>query len=201
MTAGRGIVHSERAPPDLRGTTYDLHGLQLWAALPLAHEATATAFLHTGAAAIPAVALPGIALRVLVGSAFGAHSPVATFAPTLYLDVNAGPGAMIELPVGGTGAPFERAVYSVDRDLVVDGTPVPAFTMAIIAPGSECTVAAPEGARYAVIGGAPLDAPRFLWWNFASSRKERIEQAKADWAAERMGQIPGETERIPLPPR
>jgi redox-sensitive bicupin YhaK (pirin superfamily) len=199
MTAGRGIVHSERAPPDLKGTTYDVHGLQLWAALPLAHEEAAPAFHHTDAAAIPAVALPGCAVRVLVGGAFGVHSPVATFAPTLYLDVAAEPGATVELPAADATVPFERAVYSVAREIVVAGTPVPAFTMALIASGAACAVAAPAGARYAVIGGAPLDGPRFLWWNFASSRKQRIEQAKSDWSAQRMGQIPGETEWIPLP--
>jgi redox-sensitive bicupin YhaK (pirin superfamily) len=106
---------------------------------------------------------------------------------------------MVELPAGDATVPFERAVYSVDREIVVDGTPVPAFTMALIASDAACTVAAPAGARYAVIGGAPLDGPRFLWWNFASSRKQRIEQAKSDWSAQRMGQIPGETEWIPLP--
>jgi redox-sensitive bicupin YhaK (pirin superfamily) len=199
MTAGRGIVHSERAPPDLKGTTYDMHGLQLWAALPVAHEETAPAFHHTEAAAIPAVTLPGVALRVLIGDACGVRSPVVTFAPTLYLDVRMDAGATLALPAGEAGAPFERAVYSVDREIVIDGTVVPAFTMALLAPGDACTLTAPTGARCAVIGGAPLDCPRFIWWNFASSRKERIEEAKADWAAQRMGQIPGETEWIPLP--
>jgi redox-sensitive bicupin YhaK (pirin superfamily) len=199
MTAGRGIVHSERAPPDVRGTTYDIHGLQLWAALPAAHEESEPSFRHTEAAAIPAVTLPGIVLRVLIGEAFGARSPVTTFAPTLYVDVQAQAGAPLILPADAHEPHFERAVYSVDEPVTIDGTPVPAFTLAVIAAGSACTVTAPAGARYAVIGGAPLDGPRFIWWNFASSRKERIEQAKADWSAQRMGQIPGETEWIPLP--
>ena len=198
MTAGRGIVHSERMPPDLRGQTHVAHGLQLWAALPNEFEESAPAFIHTPADALPMVELPGARIRVLIGDAFGTKSPVATFAPTLYLDVALASGATLELPSSGN---FERAVYSVDNALLIDGAQVPAFTMAVLAPGSAATIEAPHGARCAIIGGEPLDGPRFIWWNFVSSSRERIERAKVDWSAQRMGQIAGETEWIPLPPK
>lgn len=197
MTAGRGIVHSERRPPDLAGVTHAMHGLQLWAALPQAFEEAAPAFTHTPATALPAWSENGLALRLLVGEAFGRRSPVATFAPTLYLDVAARAGATLALPAFAEG--FERAVYSLDAPLAVDGTAVPAHSLACLAPGVDAAISAPEGARFVVIGGAPLDGPRFIWWNFVSTRRERIEAAKADWTAQRMGTIAGETEWIPLP--
>jgi redox-sensitive bicupin YhaK (pirin superfamily) len=197
MTAGRGIVHSERRPPDLHDIPHVVHGLQLWAALPKAFEESAPAFRHTPAEAIPAASQSGTQVRVLIGDAFGRQSPVETFAPTLYLDVAMAPGATLALPSGGNK--FERAIYSVDHPLVVDGTDVPAFTLAVLTPGTTATISAPLGARCAVIGGEPLDGPRLIWWNFVSSSKARIEQAKDDWANQRMGQIPGEHEWIPLP--
>jgi len=199
MTAGCGIVHSERAPPDLRGTTYGMHGLQLWAALPRPFEETEPGFFHTPAPAIPVWSPPGTSVRVLVGNAFGRESPVATFAKTLYVDVAAGAGSSLTLPSESGLAVFERAVYSVDRPIVADGTEVPAFTMAVLAPGLETTISAPQGARYVIIGGEPLDGPRILWWNYVSSTQERIERAKADWREQRMERIPGEHEWIPLP--
>jgi len=196
MTAGRGIVHSERAPEDLRGTTYGIHGLQLWAALPKAHEETDPAFFHTSAAAIPAWSQPGIRTRVLIGDAFGRQSPVKTFSTTLYVDVAAEPGIALALQ---SEPGIERAVYSVDQPIVADGSEVPPFSMAVLAMGRESTIVAPQGARYVIIGGEPLDGHRTVWWNFVSSSKERIEQAKADWREQRMGRIPGEHEWIPLP--
>ncbi len=199
MTAGRGIVHSERAPPDLRGTEYAMHGLQLWAALPKRFEETEPGFSHTPAAAIPAVSLPNMQVRVLIGEAFGRRSPVATFGETLYLDVAAEPGAILTLSAAADAATREHALYSVDHGLVVEGVDVPPFTLAIMATGAPATIAAPTGARYVIIGGEPLDGRRVIWWNFASSRRERIERAKADWAQQKMGAIPGEHEFIPLP--
>ena len=197
MTAGRGIVHSERMPPDLRDTSHVVHGLQLWAALPKAFEESAPDFRHTPSDAIPTWSQSGTEVRVLIGNAFGAQSPVETFAPTLYLDVAISPGAALVLPTDGNA--FERAIYSVDHPLVVDGTDVPAFTLAILTPGAAASIRAPHGARCAIIGGGPLDGPRFIWWNFVSSSKERIEYAKEDWAMQRMGKIAGEHEWIPLP--
>jgi len=195
MTAGRGIVHSERRPPDLAGAPYASHGLQLWAALPRAEEETEPTFTHTPAEAIPAWSDGGNALRLLIGAAFGRRSPVATFMPTLYLDVAAQAGATLLLPASLA----ERAVYSVDASLEVDGTAVPPHTMAFLTTDGDGAITAPAGARYVVIGGAPLDGARFMWWNYVSSSRERIEQAKDDWRAQRMGHVPGETELIALP--
>ena len=199
MTAGSGIVHSERAPEDLRGTTYDIHGLQLWAALPKAFEESEPGFFHTPAAALPTWSQSGTRARVLIGKAFGEASPVKTFSTTLYVDVAAEPESALTLPFDPELPRFERAVYSVDHPIVADGSEVPPFTMAVLAAGRESTIVAPQGARYVVIGGEPLDGHRTVWWNFVSSSKERIERAKEDWREQRMGRIPGEHEWIPLP--
>jgi len=198
MTAGRGIVHSERTPPDLKNKEYVAHGLQLWAALPTAFEEIAPDFTHTPADAMPVWSAPGIQVRVLVGNAFGLRSPVRTYCKSLYLDVAAQSGGTLVLPVS-EGTRFEQAIYSVDEALQVEGEAVPAHSMAILVPGTAATIVAPRGARYVVIGGEPLDGPRTVWWNFVSSSKDRIEQAKADWTAQRMGRIAGEHEWIPLP--
>jgi hypothetical protein len=140
--------------------------------------------------------MPKVTVRVLIGSAFGETSPVQTFVPTLYLDFNAQAGAAFDfLPEAE-----ECALYSVDYPLVVDGTPLEPHTLALLEPGSKTRVQAPEGARFVAVGGAPLDGHRHMWWNFVSSSRERLEQAKADWEAQRMGHIPGDdSEFIPLP--
>lgn len=195
MTAGRGIVHSERRPEDLRTHSYTNHGLQLWAALPVGSEEIDPAFVHTSARDIPVFSTSDATVRVLIGSAFGLTSPVATFGPTLYVDAHVVPGGTLELQP----AEIERAVYSVNERLIVDGTIVEPLTLAVLDPSSSATITAPDGARYVVIGGAPLDGHRYMWWNFVSSSKERIEQAKRAWATQRMGSIPGETEWISLP--
>jgi redox-sensitive bicupin YhaK (pirin superfamily) len=195
MTAGRGIVHSERRPEHLRDTSFVNHGLQLWTALPLAHEEDEPSFSHTPAGAIPQVQIGDVTVRVLVGEAFGQRSPVPALSPTLYLDVAMPAASSLVLP---PLAP-EMAVYSVDRELQVDADIVEPRRMAVLLPGATRFVA-PQGARLVVIGGAPLEAPRHMWWNFVSSRKERILDASADWEAQRMGQVPGEQEFIPLPP-
>ena len=195
MTAGRGIVHSERTPDELRGRKRSSHGLQLWAALPAEYEETEPSFWHTAAEDIPQVELEGASVRVLIGEAFGVRSPVATLSPTLYLDISLPRGGSLVLPAVAE----ERAIYGVDRAVVLQGEPVEPATMAVLEPGSEPVLLVPEGARVMVIGGAPL-GHRFMYWNFVSSRKERLVQAAADWEADRLGRIPGETERIPLPP-
>lgn len=196
MTAGRGIVHSERTPDDLRHVERRSHGLQLWAAVPEAHEEDAPSFEHTPAGAIPELQRDGVTLRVLIGRAFGVESPVKTLSPTLYLDLACAPGAALAIP---DAAP-ERALYSVDAPFELDGQAVPAFTMAVLAPGSEPLLRTKAGARIALIGGAPL-GHRFIVWNFVSSRRERIVAAQDDWAAQRFERVPGETEFIPLPAR
>jgi redox-sensitive bicupin YhaK (pirin superfamily) len=197
MTAGRGIVHSERRPDHLREVAFVNHGLQLWTALPLAHEETQPSFSHTPAQAIPECSVGDARVRVLVGEAFGVRSPVPALSRTLYLDVSLPAGGRMELP------PLEaqQAIYAVEGELQVDGAPLPARRMAVLEPGAPVTVAAAAGARLVLVGGDALDAPRHMWWNFVSSRKERILQAAADWQAMRMGTVPGdEAEFIPLPP-
>jgi redox-sensitive bicupin YhaK (pirin superfamily) len=196
MTAGRGIVHSERKPADLRDKPYVAHGLQLWAALPLGSEEVEPSFVHTPADAIPQVDLAGAQVRVLVGEAFGVRSPVMAYFKTVYLDVRLEAGASLVLP---SLAP-EAALYVVDRDIEVDGGAVSAQRMAVLHADAPAQVAAPRGARFVLIGGEPLDAPRHMWWNFVSSRKERILHASQEWDAQRMGQVPGEHDFIPLPP-
>ncbi len=200
MTAGRGIVHSERTPDDLRDQTRRTHGLQLWCALPEAHEDDAPSFVHTAADRLPEVALDGVALRVLIGSAFGATSPVAAHSETLYLMFDCKPGATLVLPALGSNGAAERALYGVDAGFDLDGEAVPPFTLAVLEPGRMPTLRTPAAGRIALVGGAPL-GPRFIVWNFVSSYREKIEQAKADWQAQRFDAVPGETEFIPLPQR
>ena len=196
MTAGRGIVHSERRPESLANQPYVNHGIQLWAALPLAHEEADPSFVHTPAAAIPQVQVDGASVRVLIGEAFGQTSPVATYSRTLYLDVQLPAGATLEIPA----LEPELAVYTVDAPVSLNGAEVPAHILAVAEPGQPLLLSAGESAvRLMVIGGEPLDAPRHMWWNFVSSRKERIVQAASDWEAQAMGQVPGEVEWIPLP--
>jgi redox-sensitive bicupin YhaK (pirin superfamily) len=194
MTAGRGIVHSERRPPHLQGRSYVNHGLQLWTALPLPHEEDVPSFSHTPAQAIPQLQMGDATVRVLIGEAFGARSPVPALSRTLYLDVRLPAGASLALPAFEA----EMALYTLQSRLHVNDEAVEPRTMAVLAAGDTLLHAA-EAARFVVIGGEPLDAPRHMWWNFVSSRKERIVQASADWEAQRMGQVPGETEWIPLP--
>ncbi|WP_296509963.1 pirin family protein [Rhodoferax sp.] len=196
MTAGRGIVHSERTPDDLRDVNRNSHGFQLWAALPAEHEEDAPSFAHTPASAIPAVELPGARVRVLVGQAYGAMSPVLTLSPTLYLAIDLEAGASLTLPA----AAIERGVYSVDAGVTIDGRLLPAGQMQVLDEGVEPVVHAAQATRLMVIGGTPL-GHRFMVWNFVSSRKERIVQAQNDWEAQRFPAVPGETEFIPLPVR
>ena len=193
MTAGRGIVHSERTPPDLAGRERRSHGLQLWAALPAADEEMAPSFAHTPASAIPELEVGGARVRVLIGSAFGATSPVVVRSPTLYLDLQFEAGDACPLPLAA-----ERAIYAVDGAVEVDGEPVPPFTMRVLAPGDEPMLSATGPARAVLIGGDPL-GHRHMWWNFISSRHERIVQAADDWAGGRFDAVPGETELMPLP--
>ena len=197
MTAGRGIVHSERKPDQLLDSEYVNHGLQLWAGLPKEFEEIEPSFAHTGAEAIPEVKEQGASVRVLIGEAFGVRSPVKTFAPTLYLDIAVPAGGSIELPVL---AP-EQALYVVQGAIELDGEPVPPFAMVLLPDDKPVQLSATGGlpVRFVIIGGDALDGPRFMSWNFVSSRRERIMQAGEDWEAQRMGHVPGETEFIPLP--
>ncbi len=197
MTAGRGIVHSERTPKDLVGVPHRTHGLQLWAALPVAHEEDEPSFAHTPAAAIPELEIDGAKVRVLIGSAFGRSSPVKTFSQTLYLDVSLKAGQQLGL----SGLPAEAALYPVSGSVDIDGAPVPQNTMALLDTSKSQRVNAGTDAQFVIIGGEPLDGHRFLFWNFVSSSKERLVKAADDWEAQRFDKVPGETEFIPLPKR
>ena len=191
MTAGKGIVHSERAPDDLRGTSYVSHGLQLWCALPQALEECEPAFAHTPGAAIPEVDGDGFTGRVLIGELLGVTSPVKPTSTTLYAEFTLSPRSVVHLPA----SKFERAIYGLEGTVHIDGKPLDSFALGVI-DGAACAITAPGGARFAVIGGEPL-GHRHMVWNFVSSRSERIEEAKAAWRAQAMGQVPGETEFIP----
>lgn len=197
MTAGRGIVHSERRPADLAGATYALHGLQLWLALPRALEECEPAFVHTPASALPDVALHGARARVLAGSAFGATSPVAVASPTLYVDLALEAGADLQVPpLAG-----ELALYAVEGAVTVDGQTIERQTLAVLDAGRPFRLAAQRATRVVLIGGDPLDGRRHLWWNFVSSRKERLVSAASDWEAGRFPRLAGDDSFIPLPER
>ncbi|WUR15580.1 pirin family protein [[Empedobacter] haloabium] len=195
MTAGRGIVHSERTPRDLVGRPHRTHGLQLWAALPQAHEEDPPSFSHTPSAAIPELTVDGATVRVLIGRAYGQVSPVPTFMETLYLDVQLPAGRELVL----ADLPAEAAIYPVAGSLLLDDAPLAAHLMALLDTAAPQRVRAQEDARFVVIGGAALDGRRFLFWNFVSSSKERLLRAAEDWEAQRFDPVPGETEFIALP--
>ena len=197
MTSGKGIVHSERTPKDLVGQPHRTHGLQLWVALPVAYEEMDPCFEHTPSSAIPSFQVDGASVRVLIGTAFGKTSPVKTYSQTLYLDVALQAGHEIGL----AGLPAEAAIYPISGELEIDGAPLALHTMALLDTRSAQRVLAKSAAQFVVIGGEPLDGHRFMFWNFVSSRKERVVQAGQDWEAQRFPQVPGETERIPLPKR
>ncbi len=195
MTAGRGIVHSERTPEDLRGRRRRTHGLQLWVALPEPLEQAEPSFAHTPASDIPALEVGGARLRVLLGEAFGAVSPVRTASPTLLLDARLDAGDAFPVPLAA-----ERALYGVDAGFTLDGRPFPARTLVRLHADEEPLVAADGPLRLAVLGGEPL-GQRFVWWNFVASRRDSIDRAADAWAAGRFDPVPGEREFIPLPAR
>jgi redox-sensitive bicupin YhaK (pirin superfamily) len=199
MTAGRGIVHSERTPEELRDKERRSHGLQLWVGLPQADEEAPPSFQHAASGEIPVWKDGATSIRVLLGMFDGMRSPVKTFAPTQYLDITT-KGARFTLPADFGDGPAERAIYAMASGLEVDGEPVAAEMLTVLEPGSDALLSSNGRARYIVIGGAPLDGHRHLWWNFVSSSQERIEKAKRAWAAREMGTIPGDdAEWIPLP--
>ena len=194
MTAGRGIVHSERTPERLLGVAQAFHGLQTWVALPREHEEDLPAFAHHPRATLPVVERPGATLTVVAGHAFGVRSPVAVLVDTLYVSIDLRAGASLRIPAEHA----ERALFPVQGELLLDGTPLPIASMALLGPG-EPELTARSDARVMLVGGAPLDGPRHRFWNFVHSSRERIEEAKADWRAGRFVGVPGETEFIPLP--
>jgi redox-sensitive bicupin YhaK (pirin superfamily) len=196
MTAGRGIVHSERTAPDHRAGGERLHGLQLWLAMPAADEEISPAFAHHDQADLPIVAEDGKSIRVIIGGVYGKRSPVPTLSETVFADAALAPGAT--LPVDADAE--ERALYVVSGEIEIAGDRFAAGQLLVLRPGDPLSVIATSEARVVLLGGAAMDGPRHIWWNFVSSRKERIEQAKADWRQRRFDTVPGdETEFIPLP--
>jgi len=197
MTAGRGIVHSERTPAPERDAGHGLHGIQVWVALPRGSEEVEPSFHHHGADVLPRFDRDGVALRLVVGSAFGQRSPVLTFSEMFYLGAEFPAGSSLILPPEHA----ERAVYAADAALMVGGVELLPGKLAVLPPGVDVAIEASTPARAILFGGASLDGERHLYWNFVSSSRERIEAAKADWVAGRFGKVPGETEFIPLPER
>jgi len=196
MTAGRGIVHSERTAAERRGGGEPLHGLQLWVALPLKDEETTPAFAHTAAAEIPELREDGMTLRVVVGATHGLRSPVKTSWETVLADVHLRADAMLPLDA----AHEERAVYVLAGEVEIGGDAHGPERLLVLRPGDRVAVRATKDSHIIVVGGAAMDGPRHIWWNFVSSRKERIDAAKADWKAGRFAVVPGDTvEFIPLP--
>jgi len=196
MTAGGGIVHSERTPDEERAAGQNMHGIQTWVALPVAEEECPPSFEHHPAATLPQIERNGVKLRVIAGSAFGETAPTTTFSPTLYVAAQFSADSAVTLDPEHE----ERGVYLVEGDLSIDGDVLPAGQMAVLKTGYSADLRSTDGAIAMLLGGAPLDGPRFIEWNFVSSSKEKIEAAKRAWSEQRMGQVPGETEFIPLPP-
>ncbi|HEV2801754.1 MAG TPA: pirin family protein [Pyrinomonadaceae bacterium] len=197
MTAGSGIAHSERTPPDVRRAGSELFGIQSWVALPVAVEETAPSFYHHAADALPLLEAEGKRVRVIAGSLYGERSPVETFSEMFYADASLAAGARLQIPAEQE----ERAVFIVEGAVVFPPAEetYSAGQLVVFKPGAEVVVtAASESARLMLLGGEPIGR-RYIWWNFVSSSKERIEQAKEDWKAERFAPVPEETERVPLP--
>jgi len=200
MTAGRGIVHSERSPADVRAAGPRLWGLQFWVALPLALEECPPAFAHHGADEIPRVTRPGARASVVLGTAFGATSPVALTSPMFLVDVRLDAGATLELEADYA----ERAAYVLEGEVRPEGADaaVAKEHLVVFEAGEPARLTAGGApAHVTFLGGPPLDAPRFLWWNFVSSQRDRILEAQAAWSEQRFPQVPGESEFIPLPAR
>jgi redox-sensitive bicupin YhaK (pirin superfamily) len=197
MVAGRGIVHSERTGPEVRAAGHTLHGIQTWLALPKPDEECAPSFDHFAIAHLPVLEEGGVHLRVIAGTAYGLASPVKVFSGTLYTDAQFAAQSRIRL----TNEHAERGVFVIDGAIETGGAMLEAGAMAVFDAGEEITLTTPGTARAMLFGGEALDGVRHLDWNFVSSSTERIEQARADWQAQRFGHIPGETEFIPLPQR
>jgi redox-sensitive bicupin YhaK (pirin superfamily) len=202
MTAGRGIVHSERTPDELRGRVVSAHGVQTWLALPLEHEDAEPSFVHCPASDLPLIERPGVTVRVIAGHAFGKRSPVPVVSETWYCALDMQAGAMIELPAEHA----ERAVLAAKGAIEIDGQPAQVGTLAVLAAGT-AHIFAREPTYLMLLGGSPL-GERFIWWNFVASSRERIEAAKAGWeqyaspdGSRQFPRVAGDPEFIPLPSR
>ena len=197
MTAGRGIVHSERTPPETRVRAHRMHGVQTWVALPKDREMAEPSFSHQPKATLPEIVRPGVTMRLLAGTAFGERAPTPIFSPMFYVAVEIEPGAAIELPPEHE----QRGVYAVDREVLVAGEALPAQHCAVLAEDATVRLEATTGARVMLFGGAGMDGDRKIWWNFVASSRALIDAASERWREQRFPPIPGETEFIPLPER
>jgi hypothetical protein len=195
MTAGRGIVHSERSPASQRHGSAPLGGTQVWLALPLEKEEMAPAFYHYDASAIPQLTDTGVVLTLVAGTAFGLTSPVHTESETFFADLVLQDGKRFAIPASIE----ERAVYVIEGTLNIAGDDFAAGTMVVLKPGISISLQARGNSHCVMLGGAPLPGERHLYWNFVSSSRDRIEQAKDDWRNGRFAKVPGDDEFIPLP--
>ncbi len=196
MTAGRGIVHSERTPEELRGAPMSVSGLQTWLALPDGKEEVAPVFENTAGATLPEFDAEGVRGRVVIGEFDGLKSPVRAASETLYADIRLAPGARVRIPADAE----ERAIYTLEGEVSISGDIFPAERLLVFRPGDEIVVSSQSGAHFMLFGGASLGSKRYIWWNFVSSSKERIEQAKNEWKTGRFDIVPGDEEEfIPLP--
>jgi redox-sensitive bicupin YhaK (pirin superfamily) len=196
MTAGRGIAHSERSPAALRADGPELSGIQTWIALPRAKEEIEPAFEHVSRDRLPVVESGGATARVVMGSLWGAASPVTCHSETIYADIHLEPGGAMPVDAGAD----ERAVYVAEGEASLDGLRLERSVLYVLAPGVAATLRSPAGAHVMLCGGAPLDGPRHVWWNFVSSSRDRIQQAREDWRAGRFVLPPDDRdEYIPLP--
>lgn len=197
MTAGRGIVHSERTPEEMRGAPMSVSGLQTWLALPDGKEEVAPVFENTASASLPGFDDGGASGRVVIGSFDGLKSPVRTASETLYADIRLEAGASVKIPADAE----ERAIYTLEGTVTISGDRFPDNRLLVFKPGDEIVVSSEAGAHFMLFGGASLGSKRYIWWNFVSSSKERIEQAKEEWKTGRFDIVPGDDkEFIPLPP-
>ncbi|MDH3748219.1 MAG: pirin family protein [Gammaproteobacteria bacterium] len=194
MTAGRGIVHSEKVTDEIRESGQFLHGIQTWVALPTNAEEIAPSFQHYPADSIPAVELNGVTARVIIGRAFGVASPVSTCSETLYVEARIDKGKEMQLPQAQ-----ELGIYVVDGRLSVAGKTVDAGQLAVFENVVSGCLLAESECHVMICGGDTLDGERYIWWNFVSSCRERMEQAKNDWRDGRFDDVPNEEDFIPLP--
>jgi redox-sensitive bicupin YhaK (pirin superfamily) len=196
MTAGSGIAHSERTEEAMKKSGFTMHGVQTWVALPKAHEETAPSFEHVEAADLPLWHEGRASLRLIVGTYKSRTAPTTHFSPIFYVGVEAPAGSKFAV----SPEHAERAVYVAQGSLMLGDRQLMVGDLAVLASGAAVELlAGADGAKAMLLGGAPLDGPRHIWWNFVSSSKERIEKAKADWKEGRFGKVPGDDEFIPLP--
>jgi redox-sensitive bicupin YhaK (pirin superfamily) len=196
MTAGRGIVHSERSPAGQRAGGPELSGIQTWLALPSDKEEIDPAFEHVAREALPVIEGQGASARVVMGTLWGAASPVTQHSPTIYADIALRPGGSIPIDPEAE----ERALYVAEGDATLDSLRLEPRSLYVLRPGTRATLRSDRGAHVMLCGGAALDGPRHVWWNFVSSRRDRINQAKQDWREQRFPVVPDDaSERIPLP--